>query len=136
MNIVFNKKQIEALKEEYKQAVAVSNSEHDGDSSSFMKDFNDANQHNMSNSDMLVNTSDFGGKSQQQVGNSNNGGEMTIKNGPGVAANVKKIIDTSKNQPQTAPSQVRIVNGVEKGNNLVEVTTFKKKDLDKFLKSL
>jgi hypothetical protein len=61
---------------------------------------------------------------------------MTIKNGPGVAANVKKIIDTSKNQPQTAPSQVRIVNGVEKGNNLVEVTTFKKKDLDKFLKSL
>ena len=41
-----------------------------------------------------------------------------------------------KNEFYALPTKFVIKNGTEREGNLVEVTTFKKKELDKFLKSL
>lgn len=141
MEFIFSKKQLKLREEDDSTALACTNSEHDSDSSSFLSDFSKTNQHNPSNLPVKVNTDEFGGKTQNN-GDASQNGEMVIQNGPGAGPQIKQIIDRSKSNPQTAPTSIKVLNrgalnsGIERNGKLVEVTTFKKKELDKFLKSL
>jgi hypothetical protein len=59
---------------------------------------------------------------------------MTFKNTPQAASQIQQMINTTP--AATLPKKIRLQNGVERNGSLVEVTKFKKRDLDKFLKEL
>ena len=63
---------------------------------------------------------------------------MTFKVGNGsVGQAASKAADfIAKTPAQNLPQKIRLVQGKERQGKLIEVTTFKKTDLDKFLKSL
>lgn len=138
MDIVFKKSQLRLIEDivgdNKKPALAVSNSENDNDTSSLQRDISKVNQANTNGADLMIDTDDYTTKNSLNSNPMSGGKELAVKNSPGAAAEIQKVIDTSS--PATLPSKIRITNGTDKGNNLVEVTTFKKKDLDKFLESL
>jgi hypothetical protein len=144
MEFIFSKKQLKlnefatggnSGKDE--TPVAVTNPGDKNNSSQFLQSFSNANQHNSDGSDLLIHSGDFGGK-EQNGNNQSSNREMVVQNGPGAGPEIKQMIDRGKNDPNAAPViRVQNVNsGLERSGKLVEVTTFKKKELDKFLKSL
>lgn len=115
-----------------KPALDVSNSEQDNDVSSLDRDISNTNQYNSGKNPLNIDTQSYTSK---KLPTGNTGSQvMTFKNTPQATAQIQQMINST---PAAAlPKKIRLQNGVERDGNLVEVTTFKKKDLDKFLKSL
>jgi len=59
---------------------------------------------------------------------------MTFKNTPQVVSQIQQFINSTP--AATMPKKIRLQNGIERNGKLVEITSFKKKELDKFLNSL
>lgn len=115
-----------------KPALDVSNSEGDNDASTLVKDISSTNQYNSGKNPLSIDTQSYTNK---KLPTGNDGGQtMTFKNTPQAASQIQQMINTTP--AATLPKKIRLQNGVERNGNLVEITTFKKKDLDKFLKSL
>lgn len=115
-----------------KPALDVSNSEDDNDVSSLERDISNTNQYNSNKNPLNINTQSYTNK---KIPTGNTGSQvMTFKNTPQAATQIQQMINTT---PAAAlPKKIRLQNGVERNGKLVEVTTFNKKDLDKFLESL
>ena len=144
MNLVFKKSQMLKLNElvdtssvnsmnNSKPALAVSNSEEDGDTSALRTDVEKTNQYNSGNNPIQIDTQSYTNK-KIPVGNDNVSQNMTFKNTPQAASQIQQFINTTP--ASSLPKKIRLQNGVERNGNLVEVATFKKNELDKFLKSL
>ena len=116
-----------------KPPLAVSNSEEDGDSSSLRTDVEKTNQYNSGNNPIQIDTQSYTSK-KIPVGNNNVSQDMTFKNTPQAASQIQQFINTTP--AASLPKKIRLQNGVERKGNLVEIATFKKDELDKFLKSL
>ena len=115
-----------------KPALDVSNSENDNDPSSLRTDVEKVKQSNPGKNPLAINTQSYTNK-KLPTGNVN-GKEMVFQNTSQAPSQIQQVINTT---PANAlPSKFIIQNGTEKEGKLVEVTTFKKKELDKFLKSL
>ncbi len=115
-----------------KPALDVSNSENDNDPSSLRTDVEKIKQTNPGKNPLAINTQSYTNK-KLPTGNVN-GKEMVFQNTSQAPSQIQQVINTT---PANAlPSKFIIQNGTEKEGKLVEVTTFKKKELDKFLKSL
>ena len=115
-----------------KPALDVSNSEEDNDPSSLVKDVSNVNQYNSGKNPLNINTQSYTNK---KLPTGNTGSQvMTFKNTPQAASQIQQMINTTP--AQSLPQKIKLQNGVERNGKLVEITTFKKKDLDKFLKSL
>jgi hypothetical protein len=115
-----------------KPALDVSNSENDNDPSSLRTDVEKIKQANPGKNPLAINTQSYTNK-KLPTGNVN-GKEMVFQNTSQAPSQIQQVINTT---PANAlPSKFIIQNGTEKEGKLVEVTTFKKKELDKFLKSL
>ena len=111
-----------------KPALDVSNSENDNDPSSLRTDVEKVKQVNPGKNPLAINTQSYTNK-KLPTGNVN-GKEMVFQNTSQAPSQIQQVINTT---PANAlPSKFII----EKEGKLVEVTTFKKKELDKFLKSL
>lgn len=139
MKAIFRKNQLK-LREDLlstnndnnKPALAVSNSEGDNDVSSLRADVEKTNQYNSNHNPLEI---DVQGYTNKKLPTNNNGGqEMTFKNTPQAASQIQQMINTTP--AQSLPTKIKLQNSVERNGNLIEVTTFNKKDLDKFLKEL
>ena len=144
MDVVFTKKQLNVLKklnEDDNFGMSVVNSEGDGDSSSLRKDAEAVAQKDPGGNNEIVNSQSYTNK---QIPAANRNQKMVFNAGNGsvgnAASQIQQFINTTN--PSNLPGQFVIQ---RKGNvnssreikgKLVEVTTFKKKELDKFLKSL
>lgn len=144
MDVVFTKKQLNVLKklnEDDNFGMSVVNSEGDGDSSSLRKDAEAVAQKDPGGNNEIVNSQSYTNK---QIPAANRNQKMVFNAGNGsvgnAASQIQQFINTAN--PANLPGQFVIQ---RKGNvnssreikgKLVEVTTFKKKELDKFLKSL
>jgi hypothetical protein len=145
MNIVFTKKQLNLIREmdfsgggsnDDKASASVVNKEGDNDVSSLVQDAQDVAQKpgaNDMNKDINVQS-----YTNKQIPKQNATKVMTISQG---GDSISKIATDVQQQilgtPDKAlPGIIRLTNGVERDGKLVEVTTFKKKELDKFLKTL
>ena len=143
MDIVFSKKQLNILKEfvsgdesnQNKPSLDVTNSEGDKDPSSLRTDTEKVAQMDSNNFNKSIDVQSYTNK---QIPTNNNAQDMTIKVGNGsvgqAASQAQNIIATTP--AQSLPKKIRLVQGKERKGKLVEVTTFKKTELDKFLKSL
>jgi len=144
MKIIFNKSQLKINEDAIgdtsspdslnnkKPALDVSNTEGDNDTTSLPNDISRTNQYNSGKNPLSIDTQSYTNK---KLPAGNEGGQtMTFKNTPDAASKIQQMINTIP--AATLPKKIRLQNGVERNGNLVEVTTFKKKDLDKFLKSL
>lgn len=115
-----------------KPALDVSNSENDNDPSSLRTDVEKVKQSNPGKNPLAINTQSYTNK-KLPTGNVN-GKEMVFQNTSQAPSQIQQVINTT---PANAlPTKFVIQNGTEREGNLVEITTFKKKELDKFLKSL
>jgi len=115
-----------------KPALDVSNSEGDNNPSSLPRDISNTNQYNSGKNPLSIDTQSYTNK---KLPTGNDGSQtMTFKNTPQAASQIQQMINTTP--AATLPKKIRLQNGVERNGKLVEVTTFKKKDLDKFLKTL
>ena len=115
-----------------KPALDVSNSEGDNDPSSLMNDISKTNQYNSGKNPLNIDTQSYTNK---KLPAGDEGGQtMTFKNTPQAASQIQQMINTTP--AATLPKKIRLQNGVERNGSLVEVTKFKKKDLDRFLKEL
>jgi len=115
-----------------KPALAVSNSEGDNDVSSLRADVEKTNQYNSNHNPLEI---DVQGYTNKKLPTSNNGSqEMIFKNTPQAASQIQQMINTTP--AQSLPTKIKLQNGIERSGKLVEVTTFNKKELDKFLKEL
>lgn len=144
MKIVFKKSQLKINEDvltntsspeslnNMKPALDVSNSEQDNDVSSLDRDISNTNQYNSNKNPLSIDTQSYTNK---KLPTGNTGSQtMTFKNTPQAASQIQQMINST---PAAAlPKKIRLQNGVEHNAKLVEVTTFKKKELDKFLKSL
>ena len=143
MDVVFSKKQLNLLREfvmgdensSNKPSIDVSNSESDNDPSSLRADAEKASQMDSNNFNKSIDVQSYTNK---QIPAGNNNQDMTIKVGNGsfgqAASKAQQFI--AQTPAQNLPQKIRLVQGKEIDKKLVEVTSFKKKDLDKFLKSL
>jgi len=143
MDVVFSKKQLNLLREfvmgddspSNKPSLDVSNSEGDKDPSSLRADAEKAAQMDSNNFNKSIDVQSYTNK---QIPANNNAQDMTIKVGNGsvgqAASKAQQFI--AQTPAQSLPQKIRLVQGREIDKKLVEVTSFKKKDLDKFLKSL
>ena len=142
MEFIFSKKQLKLNElvdssdnnsiNNSKPALDVSNSENDNDPSSLRTDVEKVKQSNPGKNPLAINTQSYTNK-KLPTGNVN-GKEMVFQDTSQVPSQIQQVINTT---PANAlPSKFIIQNGTEKEGKLVEVTTFKKKELDKFLKSL
>lgn len=142
MDIVFTKKQLNLLREfvtgdeeSNKPSIDVSNSEGDNDPSSLRSDAEKAAQIDSNGLNKAINVSSYTNK---QIPTSNSNQDMTIKVGNGsvgqAASKAQQFI--AQTPAQNLPQKIRLVQGKERKGNLVEVTRFKKTELNKFLKSL
>lgn len=142
MEFIFSKKQLKLNElvdtsdnnsiNNSKPALDVSNSENDNDSSSLRTDVEKIKQVNPGKNPLAINTQSYTNK-KLPTGNVN-GKEMVFQNTSQAPSQIQQVINTT---PANAlPTKFIIQNGAKKEGNLVEVTTFKKKELDKFLKSL
>ena len=142
MEFIFSKKQLKLNElvdssdnnsiNNSKPALDVSNSENDNDPSSLRTDVEKIKQTNPGKNPLAINTQSYTNK-KLPTGNVN-GKEMVFQNTSQAPSQIQQVINTT---PANAlPTKFVIQNGTEREGNLVEVTTFKKKELDKFLKSL
>jgi hypothetical protein len=144
MDVVFSKKQLNLLKklnEDDNFGMSVANSEGDGDPSSVRKDAEMVAQKDPNGNNEIVQTQTYTNK---QIPSANRNQKMVFNAGNGsvgqAASQIQQFISTTN--PSNLPGQfvIQRKQGInssrEIDKNLVEVTTFKKKDLDKFLKSL
>lgn len=142
MEFIFSKKQLKLNElvdgsdnnsiNNSKPALDVSNSENDNDPSSLRTDVEKIKQSNPGKNPLAINTQSYTNK-KLPTGNVN-GKEMVFQNTSQAPSQIQQVINTT---PANAlPTKFVIQNGTEREGNLVEVTTFKKKELDKFLKSL
>lgn len=143
MDVVFSKKQLNLLREfvmgddssSNKPSLDVSNSEGDKDPSSLRADAEKVTQMDSNNFNKSIDVQSYTNK---QIPAGNNNQDMTIKVGNGsvgqAASKAQQFI--AQAPAQSLPQKIRLVQGREIDKKLVEVTSFKKKDLDKFLKSL
>ena len=142
MEFIFSKKQLKLNElvdssdnnsiNNSKPALDVSNSENDNDPSSLRTDVEKIKQSNTGKNPLAINTQSYTNK-KLPTGNVN-GKEMVFQNTSQAPSQIQQVINTT---PANAlPAKFVIQNGTEREGNLVEVTTFKKKELDKFLKSL
>ncbi len=115
-----------------KPPLAVTNSQDDNDPSSIAQDISNTNQYNSNKNPLSIDTQSYTNK---KLPTGSTGSQtMTFKNTPQAANQITQMINST---PAAAlPRRITLQNGVERNGKLVEVTTFKKKDLDKFLKSL
>lgn len=144
MKIVFTKKQLRLNEDAVtdasspdslnnkKPALDVSNSEDDNDSTSLQRDVNNTNQYNSSKNPLNIDTQSYTNK---KLPTGDTGSQMmTFKNTPDAVSKVQQMLNTT---PASAlPRKIRLQNSTERNGKLVEVTTFNKKELDKFLKTL
>lgn len=142
MKIVFKKSQLKINEDilggisdtdNKKPPLAVTNSEDDNDSSSLRSDVEKTNQYNSGKNPIQIDTQSYTNK-KIPTGNDAIGQTMTFKNTPQAASQIQQFINTTP--AQSLPPKIRLQNGVERNGKLIEVTTFNKKELDKFLKSL
>ena len=132
---------LKKLNEDDNFGMSVVNSEGDGDSSSLRKDAETVAQKDPGGNNEIVNSHSYTNK---QIPAANRNQKMVFNAGNGsvgnAASQIQQFINTTN--PDNLPGQFVIQ---RKGNvnssreikgKLVEVTTFKKKELDKFLKSL
>ena len=141
MNVIFKKSQLRLSEDvigsindtnNNKPPLAVSNSEDDNDVSSLRSDVEKTNQYNSNKSPIQIDTQSYTSK---KIPTGNTGSQdMVFKNTPQAASQIQQFINSTP--AQSLPKKIRLQNGVERKGKLVEVTTFNKKDLDKFLKSL
>jgi hypothetical protein len=142
MEFIFSKKQLKLNElvdssdnnsiNNSKPALDVSNSENDNDPSSLRTDVEKIKQTNPGKNPLAINTQSYTNK-KLPTGNVN-GKEMVFQNTSQAPSQIQQVINTT---PANAlPTKFVIQNGTEREGKLVEVTTFKKKELDKFLKSL
>lgn len=145
MDVVFTKKQLNLLREfgtddssvsQNKPTMDISNSETDNDPSSLRSDAEKAAQSPGANSmNKGINVASYTNK---QIPKNNASQTMTIPVGNGsVGQAATKAQDMITHLPdKELPGRIVLTQGRKINGNLVEVTSFKKKDLDKFLKSL
>lgn len=115
-----------------KPALDVSNSEGDNDPSSIVKDISKTNQYNSGKNPLNIDTQSYTNK---KMPTGDTGSQvMTFKNTPQAATQIQQMINTTP--AVSLPRKIRLQNSTERKGNIIEVTTFKKKELDKFLKSL
>lgn len=143
MDVVFSKKQLNLIREfvmgddnsSSKPSIDVSNTEGDNDPSSLRSDAEKVAQMDSNNFNKSIDVQSYTNK---QIPANNNAQDMTINVGNGsvgqAASKAQQFI--AQTPAQSLPQKIRLVNGKEIKGNLVEVTTFKKNELDKFLKSL
>ena len=144
MNIVFKKKQLRLIEDALsdtsssnslnnkKPALDVSNSEGDNDPSSMQRDISNTNQYNSGKNPINIDTQSYTNK---KLPTGNTGSEMmTFKNTPQSVSQIQQMINASP--AQTLPKKIRLQNSFKRSGKLVEVTTFKKKELDKFLETI
>jgi hypothetical protein len=136
MDIILTKKQLNFLREENnKPAASVSNTEGDNDVSSLRHDSEEVAQAQGANDmDQSIDVRSYTGN----VPNANANQTMTIPVGNGsVGQAATKAQDTILHTPDNSlPGKIILTQGRKINGKLVEVTTFKKNELDKFLKSL
>ena len=144
MNIVFTKKQLNLIREfgsdenstnQNKASASVVNSEGDNDVSSLVRDVQSiAQKPGTDNMNKDINTQTYTNK---QIPKQNANKVMTIDTGNDslskVATDVQQqILGT----PDKALPGIIRIEDKKRNSKLVEVTTFKKEELDKFLKTL
>ena len=134
MKVIFKKSQLKLHEDNMSQKLppkTVMNSEGDSDTSSLQNDLSQVNQANADGSDVVIPTNQFTNK---VIPAKNKGMVTTLPNNSDAGALVAKMINTTN--ANEMPSMIRLQNSVERSGKLVEVATFKKNELDKFLKSL
>lgn len=141
MKVIFRKSQLK-LNEDVigmsddsnngKPALAVSNSEDDNDVSSLRNDVEKINQYNSNDNPLQIDTQSYTNK-KIPTGDTTSQ-DMVFKNTPQAASQIQQFINSTP--AQTLPKKIRLQNGVQRNGKIVEVATFKKNELDKFLKSL
>ena len=141
MKVIFKKSQLK-LNEDIigatndnnsgKPALAVSNSESDNDVSSLRTDVEKTNQYNSNKNPLQIDTQSYTNK-KIPTGDTTSQ-DMVFKNTPQAASQIQQFINSTP--AQSLPKKIRLQNNTEKNGNIVEVATFKKNELDKFLKSL
>lgn len=141
MKVIFKKSQLK-LNEDIigatndnnsgKPALAVSNSEDDNDVSSLRTDVEKTNQYNSNKNPLQIDTQSYTNK-KIPTGDTTSQ-DMVFKNTPQAASQIQQFINSTP--AQSLPKKIRLQNSTEKNGNIVEVATFKKNELDKFLKSL
>lgn len=141
MKVIFKKSQLK-LNEDFvggvndinngKPALAVSNSEDDNDVSSLRTDVEKTNQYNSNKNPLQIDTQSYTNK-KIPTGDTTSQ-DMVFKNTPQAASQIQQFINSTP--AQSLPKKIRLQNNTEKNGNIVEVATFKKNELDKFLKSL
>ena len=134
MKFVFKKSQLKINEDNMSQKLppkTVMNSEGDSDTSSLQNDLSQVNQANSDGSDVVIPTNQFTNK---VIPAKNKGMVTTLPNNSDAGAQAAKMINTTN--ATELPSMIRLQNSTERKGNLIEVTTFKKAELDKFLKSL
>ena len=144
MDIILTKKQLNLLREfgadattsqNNKPAADVSNTEGDNDVSSLRHDSEEVAQaQGGNNMDQSINVGTYAGN----VPKANANQTMTIPVGNGsVGQAATKAQDVILHTPTNSlPGRIILTQGRKINGKLVEVTTFKKNELDKFLKSL
>ena len=144
MDVVFTKKQLNLIREfvtdtnasQNKPSVDVSNSEGDNDPSSLRADAEKVSQAPGANSmNKAINVQSYTNK---QIPKTNANQVMTMQVGNGsIGQAATKVQDLIAHTPdKDLPQRVVLTQGKKIDGNIVEVTTFKKTELDKFLKSL
>jgi hypothetical protein len=136
MDIILTKKQLNLLREDNnKPAADVSNTEGDNDVSSLRHDSEEVAQaQGGNNMDQSINVGTYAGN----VPKANANQTMTIPVGNGsIGQAATKAQDVILHTPDNSlPGKIILTQGRKINGKLVEVTTFKKNELDKFLKSL
>lgn len=134
MKVIFRKSQLKLNEDNLSQQLppkTVINSEGDNDTSSLQTDLSKVNQANTDGSDVVVPTNQYTNK---VIPSKNKGMVTTLPNNSDAGPQVAKMINTTN--ANEMPAMIRLQNSVERNGKLVEVATFKKDELDKFLKSL
>jgi hypothetical protein len=136
MDIILTKKQLNLLREDNnKPAADVSNTEGDNDVSSLRHDSEEVAQaQGGNNMDQSINVGTYAGN----VPKANANQTMTIPVGNGsIGQAATKAQDVILHTPTNSlPGRIILTQGRKINGKLVEVTTFKKNELDKCLKSL
>ena len=137
MDIVFKKRQLKLVEDTLgsvnnKPALAVTNSEGDNDVSSLRKDVEKTNMYNSNHNPVQIDTQSYTNK-RIPTGETTSQ-SMEFNNTPQAASQIQQFINSTP--ANSLPKKIMLKNGKERSGNIVEIATSKKKELDKFLKSL
>lgn len=138
MNIVFKKRQLRLMEDETqsidtKTAPRAIIPSGDGNSTATLqKDVSQTQEKgNPDNSPLAIQTGQY---TKASIPQENDTMVTTMNNDSKAPTKLANMIN--KGNPDTLPGTVILKNGFERSKNLVEVATFSKKELTKFLKSL